>query len=216
MINSTHNMINYSEFDAWATDYDEAVRLADEKDKYPFAGYKKMMASIFTALKEQSMATILDVGVGTGVLAAALYNSGHIITAIDFSREMLVIAKSKMPKATFYQCDFANELPAEISGAKYDFIISTYALHHLHDELKVTFIKSLLCYLNDNGTIIIGDIGFPTRTELDACRAQNAGDWDDDEYYFVFSELIDTLKNICSITYEQISHCAGIVKIRLL
>lgn len=207
-------MIDSREFDAWAGDYDEAVRLADEKDEYPFAGYKRIMDAVYACVNERGTAKILDVGVGTGTLAAALYERGHSITGIDFSSEMLAIARNKMSGAVFYQCDFANGLPPEIAGEKYDFIISTYALHHLPDELKVIFVKSLLSYLDDNGTIIIGDIGFPTGAELNACREQNDDDWDDDEYYFVFSELADALKDVCSVSCEQISHCAGIAKIR--
>ena len=216
MADSKHDMIDYHVFDIWAGEYDEEVRLADENDKYPFAGYKKIMDYIFNEAIKQNSANILDVGVGTGTLASALYKHGHIITGIDFSSEMLAIAKHKMPYATFYQCDFTDGLPSKITGNKYDFIISTYALHHLPDTLKEMFIKSLLPYLNTNGAILIGDIGFKTRNEFDKCHKQNADDWDDNEYYFVFSELIETLKCVATVTYEQMSHCGGVLEIRAL
>ena len=206
-------MVDYHSFDVWADDYDEDVRLADEKNEYPFAGYKKIISSIYSTVTKSRSAKVLDIGVGTGTLAVALYERGHIITGIDFSREMLAIAQPKMPNAKFFQCDFAHELPPEIKANKYDFIISTYALHHLTDVLKVTFIKSLLPYLNNNGAILIGDIGFTTRVEYNECKKQNSDDWDDTEYYFVFSELTDALKNECSITYEQMSHCGGLLEI---
>jgi putative AdoMet-dependent methyltransferase len=216
MDNNTHEMLDSSVFDVWSGSYDEEVRLADENDEYPFAGYKRIMDLIFAAVAKRTTAKVLDVGIGTGTLATALYGCGHIVTGIDFSSEMLAIARSKMPDASFYQCNFADGLPAGISGMKYDFIISTYALHHLPDELKAPFIKSLLPYLSDGGVIIIGDIGFPTRIEFDECHKQNADDWDDDEYYFVFSELIDVLKDTCLITYNQMSHCAGIIEIQAM
>jgi len=209
-------MVDNHSFDVWANDYDEDVRLADEKNEYPFAGYNKIMHSIYTTVMKSNSAYVLDIGVGTGTLAAALYERGHIITGIDFSREMLAIAKPKMPNATFLQCDFTNELPPEIKAIKYDFIISTYALHHLPDVLKVTFIKSLLPYLSNYGTVLIGDIGFTTRVEYNECKNRNSDDWDDNEYYFVFSELTDALKNDCSITYEQMSHCGGLLEIKAL
>ena len=209
-------MLNYSVFDKWASDYNEEVRLADEKNEYPFAGYRRIMESIYDSVVKQGKSPIkvLDVGVGTGTLAGALYDCGNNITGIDFSNEMLATSMKKMPNASFYQCDFSVGLPSAIEGIKYDAIISTYALHHLPDELKVTFIQSLLPYLNDGGTVYIGDIGFPTRAEYCICHEQNADDWDDDEYYFVFSEIIDELKDTCSIAYKHISFCAGIIEIR--
>ena len=211
-----YDMIDYHVFDVWAGGYDEEVRLANENNAYPFAGYKKIMDFIYSAVIKQNATKVLDVGVGTGTIAAALYENGQTITGIDFSSEMLAIAKQKMPNATFFQCDFVDGLPPEIIGEKYDFIISTYTLHHLPDTLKVAFIKSLLPYLNNSGAILIGDIGFPTRFEYDKCHEENADDWDDNEYYFVFSELSDALKHACAVTYEQMSHCGGVMEIRVL
>jgi len=144
-----------------------------------------------------------------------LYEGGNVITGVDFSNEMLSISKSKMPNAKFHQFNFAEGLPSEIEKMKYDFIISTYALHHLTDSLKVTLIKSLLNYLNENGVIIIGDISFQTRDELEVCKTEsNPNDWDDDEFFFVFSEISQELKDICFISYKQISHCGGILEIK--
>jgi len=207
-------MIESNVFDMWAGGYDNEVQLDDDNNEYPFAGYKKVMNSIYSAVMKKSPANVLDIGIGTGTLALKLYEGGNTITGVDFSDEMLSIAKPKMPEANFYQFDFAQGLPPEMAEMKYDFIISTYALHHLTDSLKITFIKSLLNHLNDGGSILIGDIGFPTRFEFDECKKQYIDDWDDDEYYFVFSEIKQELGDSCSMLYEQISHCGGIMKIR--
>jgi putative AdoMet-dependent methyltransferase len=204
-------MMNSNIFDVWASEYDKDVRLADENNEYPFAGYKKIMSTIFAQVNEKSAAAVLDIGVGTGTLSAALYEARHNITGIDFSSEMLAIAKAKMPNASFHQCDMAHGLPPEIAAAQYDFIISTYALHHLTDALKAEFIKSLLPHLRETGVIIIGDVDFATRDDLKVCEAQNADDWDDEEFYFVFDELADALGDACLATFEKISHCAGIL-----
>jgi putative AdoMet-dependent methyltransferase len=215
MADNTHDMAACNVFNVWSGDYDEDVRLTDENKDYPFAGYKKIVDMIYAAATKRFPASVLDIGVGTGTLAAALYEHGQTITGIDFSDKMLAIAKAKMPNAMFYQCDFTKWLPYELKEAKYDFIISTYALHHLPDPLKATFIKSLLPLLSDNGAMLIGDIGFPDRAELEECKKQNASGWDDSEYYLVFSELIDALKDVCEITYEQTSHCGGVMEIRM-
>lgn len=201
-------------FDMWANGYDISVKISDDNDKYPFAGYKKLMNDIYSTVMKKGPATILDIGIGTGTLAAKLYESGHAITGVDFSNEMLSIAKSKMPEANFYKFDFTQGLPAELAEMKYDFIISTYALHHLTDSSKIAFTKSLLNHLNDGGAILFGDVGFLTRLELEKCKEQNSpDDWDDDEYYFVFSEMKQGLEGSCLMSYKQISHCAGVIEI---
>ena len=203
-------------FNMWANGYDNAVQLTDDNNKYPFAGYKKLMNAIYSKVMKKSPASVLDIGIGTGTLAVKLYEGGNTITGIDFSSEMLSISKPKMPNANFYQFDFGQGLPPEMAEMKYDFIISTYAIHHLTDSRKVAFIKSLLSHLNKDGSILIGDVGFATRAKLDECKEQySPGEWDDDEYYFVFSEIEQELKGSCTVSYEQISHCAGIIEIRL-
>jgi len=210
-------MLESSVFDMWADGYDKEVQLSDDNNEYPFAGYKKVMNKIYSIIMEKSPASVLDIGIGTGTLALKLYEGGNKITGVDFSSEMLAIAKPKMPTAKLIQFDFAHGLPPEIAGAKYDFIISTYALHHLTDPLKISFIKSLLRYLNEGGLIIIGDIGFAARHEFDECKAQyDEDEWDDDEYPFVFSEICSKLSGNCLAAFEIISHCAGILEVRLL
>ena len=39
-------MLNSYGFDVWADGYDESVRLADESDAYPFAGYATILKEI--------------------------------------------------------------------------------------------------------------------------------------------------------------------------
>ena len=72
-----------------------------------------------------------------------------------------------MPRANLIEWDISNGLPNEILSKKYDAIVSTYALHHLTDEDKITFIQQLLPLLNAGGKIYIGDIAFQTREDLE-------------------------------------------------
>jgi len=86
-------------------------------------------------------AKILDLGVGTGVLSSMLYEAGSSITALDCSPNMLTAAKEKMPDATFIQWDFSNGLPERLleQAGYYDYVISTYALHHLNEENRLKY-----------------------------------------------------------------------------
>lgn len=207
-------MLDNHDFDLWAGDYDKTVNASDENDSYPFAGYKKLMNAIYGTVMKRNPARVLDIGIGTGTLSTRLYEQGNVITGIDFSAEMLEKARLKMPDAKLFQCDFSKGLPEELSNTAFDFIISTYAIHHLADDEKIAFITSLLSLLSENGSIIIGDVSFQTRNDLESCKESSGDDWDDNEFYYVFSEIEARLKSRCALTYHQFSHCAGIMEIR--
>ena len=188
-------------FDLWADGYDKSVQLSEENDEYPFAGYKDVLNTIYNIVHKREKAKILDIGFGTGILTKKLYDDGYEIYGIDFSQKMIEIAKEKMPLASLIKYDFSKGLPEEIKDNSFDYIISTYAMHHLEDEEKNEFIEKLENYLNKGGKIIIGDIAFKTRELLEKCKANYNEYWDDEEIYFVFEELKESLynKNITSI-----------------
>ncbi len=206
-------MLNNQGFDLWANDYDRTVNISEENNEYPFAGYKDVLNYIYNQAKEQIGSNILDIGFGTGILTNQLYNYGYNITGIDFSSNMIDIAKKKMPDALLINWDFAKGLPEKIRSCKFDYIISTYAIHHLTDEEKIKFIKSLANLLNTNGKVLIGDISFETRKELEECNNRYKEIWDNDEIYFTADEIKDALNDTCYCTYIKISHCAGVLTV---
>lgn len=209
-------MLDSYGFNMWAGDYDKSVDIADDNDDYPFAGYKKLMNAIYGTVMKKSPVKVLDIGIGTGILASRLYEEGNEITGIDFSSEMLNKAREKMPNAKLIQFDFSKGLPNDLNNIKFDYIISTYALHHLTDIEKAEFIPSLLDYLNETGSIIIGDVSFQNRDDLEKCRESCNGSWDVDEFYFIFSELSNKLSEKCTLSYHQFSHCSGVLEVRHL
>lgn len=201
-------MLNNSGFNLWADGYDKSVGISDEENVYPFARYKKVMNRIFGEVMEHGDAKVLDIGFGTATLAKRLYDNGCAIFGQDFSKRMIEIAKEKMPGAHLYMGDFSKGLCSELLEHKYDFIVSTYALHHLDDARKVDFINGLLPLLNDGGKILIGDVAFMTRSELEKCKNDAGNKWDDDEIYFVFDEIKGHFPKMC---FEQISYCSGVL-----
>ena len=203
-------MLDNKGFDLWADGYDEAVGLSDEDNTYPFAGYKDVLGSIFRTVMEKPGATVLDIGFGTGTLTTKLYEHGCDVYGQDFSARMIELASAKMPGAHLYQGDFAQGLAEPLRNRKYDYIIATYSLHHLTDDRKVVFLRSLAECLAEGGKILIGDVAFETRTELEQC-ARDAGDeWDDEELYCVADELRAFFP---SLRFEKVSFCAGILTI---
>ena len=208
-------MLDNKGFDLWADGYDKSVQLCEEDNEYPFAGYKDVLNTIYNIIHRKEKAKVLDIGFGTGVLTKKLYDDGYEIYGIDFSERMLEISKEKMPLAKLVQYDFSRGLPKELENIQFDYIISTYAMHHLEDEDKIKFINKLEKYLSRDGRIIIGDIAFETRELLEQCKVKYENYWDDEEIYFVFDELKEFFPKE-DISFTTISHCAGIIQLRKL
>lgn len=204
-------MLDKNGFDLWADGYDKVVGLSDEDNRYPFAGYKDVLGNIFARVTEKSPCRVLDLGFGTGVLTARLYEAGCEIFGQDFSPNMISKAKAKMPGASLFCGDFSKGLADEITANRFDAIVATYSLHHIPDADKPLFIRGLYALLNCGGTLLIGDVAFRTRAELEKCRAEAGDEWDDEEYYFVFDELESLLPGL---GFKKISHCAGILSLR--
>lgn len=204
-------MLNSNGFDVWADGYDESVRLADESDAYPFAGYATILKEIYGRVCASGAKAVLDIGFGTGTLAGQLYQQGCDVFGQDFSSRMIRLAQGKMPRAQLYQGDFSLGLVQELKQQRYDAIIATYALHHLTDEQKVAFLQELLPLLQDNGCIYVGDVAFATRAQLEQCKAQAGDDWDASEIYFIYDELKQAFPQL---RFEPVSHCAGLLTLK--
>lgn len=206
-------MLNSEGFDLWANNYDNDVNINQENNNYPFAGYKEVLNGIYRLVRQKDRAKVLDIGFGTGILTTQLYRSGCMITGIDFSSKMIDIAKCKMPEARLIKCDFSKGLPSEITNQAFDYIISTYAMHHLEDGAKISLIKSICDLLAPNGLILIGDVSFETEEELGKCKERYSNVWDNDEYYFVVDGIRQKLGDAYYCNYKKVSHCAGILTI---
>lgn len=48
-------MLNNKGFNLWADNYDETVQVSEENDRYPFAGYKEILNSIFNEAMQKSI-----------------------------------------------------------------------------------------------------------------------------------------------------------------
>ena len=201
-------MLNNKGFDIWADGYDKAVDASDEANSYPFAGYKEILTRIYRIIMEKPGAAVLDIGFGTGTLTTKLYESGCIIYGQDFSSGMIKLASAKMPDAHLYQGDITNGLVAPLLLQRYDFIVTTYCLHHLTDEQKKVFLRLMPDQLKENGQILIGDVAFQTRGDLEKCKQEAGDEWDDEEIYFVVDEM---KKEFPGLKFTKVSYCAGIL-----
>ncbi len=203
-------MLNEEGFDRWAEDYDADTARSDGEGSYPFAGYRRVLDAIARRVLARGTPTVLDIGFGTGTLTERLCRAGCEVFGQDFSPEMLAGARERMPEATLRLGDFRRGLVPALAEREYECIVATYSLHHLTDGEKTAFLRELRGRLRPGGEILVGDVAFETRAELEACRAGAGEAWDEEEVYFVAGEL---RRDFPGLRFEKLSPCAGVLSL---
>lgn len=203
-------MLDTTGFDNWAESYDGTVSQSKADNSYPFAGYDELMDHIYSRIKAGPGMRVLDMGFGTGTLIKRLYDEGYTISGVDFSPHMIDLAREKMPSARLLRHDFAQGLPTELSSEEFDFIICTYAIHHLSDEQKNSFIAEMMEHLAPDGALLIGDVAFESAQGLEACRIAYMDEWDEDEVYLVLDKVRE---HFPQVEFRKMSFCSGVMSL---
>lgn len=197
-----------SDFDAWAEQYDQDVTV----DGFPFTGYARVLDEIVRQAQAAPGMRVLDLGTGTGNLAARFAALGCELWCTDYSPKMLELARAKLPAARFFEHDLRQPFPPELAQ-RFDCIISGYVFHHLELPGKVALAARLIAeHLVPGGRLVIADLSFPDAQARDAiCQA--AGDRGDEEPYWIAAEALPALRAAgIPAAYTQVSDCAGIYR----
>jgi SAM-dependent methyltransferase len=78
--------------------------------------------------------TVLDTATGSGILAAAFADRGHVVTGLDLSERMLRRARKRFPAIDFRAFDLVD-LPG-IAANSYGIVSCGYLLHGLSVEFR--------------------------------------------------------------------------------
>lgn len=100
-------------------------------DRYldTFAGITRETVPLLVSAGEiHSGNEVLEIGSGPGHVADMLVKTGASVTAIDFSLEMVQVARTRYPHITFKQAD-AEQLPFD--DESFDVVVANYVVHHL-------------------------------------------------------------------------------------
>jgi len=141
-------------FNSISQDYDKL------NDIMSFGLHKKIKFLSTKGLNLPQNAKILDLCTGTGDLTKILkkeYPTSEVI-GVDFSSEMLKIARKKNRDFTFIEAD-CTELPFE--DEKFDLCVISFGLRNIENIEKA--LKEIYRVLKSGGTFINIDLGKPNK-----------------------------------------------------
>lgn len=141
-------------FDAQAPTYDTGMEGEHARRLYPH-----VLAEVTRAAAGDSVPRLLDLGCGTGALAALVLEGvpGARLSCVDLSPEMVEVARKRLgDRADVLLCD-AERLP--FRDGSFDVVWCNDSFHHYPDPERAAF--QAWRVLAPGGTFIIGDAWQP-------------------------------------------------------
>jgi len=131
----------------------------------------------------------IDLGAGTGVLAAKLNLLGASMTAVEQSAEMLALLRSQYPELEGKQ---GNLLALPLQRASYHFVASTFALQSLRNEEQLLALDEMDRILLPGGRICLVGLTEATDIEHPESVCQRLSQHLDQLGYETYLSLIDS------------------------
>lgn len=144
------------DFDSQASRYDEQVSRENEGFNI-HENYEEALDMTLHWVNPVPEETGLDIGIGTGNLAARFSKQGVVMKGVDQSMEMLKQCDIKHPDI---ETKLGNFLALPYMDGSFDFIVTSYALHHLTDDQKVMALVEMKRVLKAGGRICLTDLMF--------------------------------------------------------
>ncbi|MEH1951033.1 MAG: class I SAM-dependent methyltransferase [Nostoc sp.] len=138
--------------------------------------YNEMLEVITRCLPSTSR-RILELGCGTGELSLKILNRfpDCQVIALDYSPRMLQFAQDKITAAGYEQRwtgikadfgDWANNPENLDIGSKFDACVSSLAIHHLQDKMKLKLFERIAASLTQDGCFWNADPTLPESPAL--------------------------------------------------
>lgn len=149
--------------------------------------YEEML-EILSVCLPPTPTQILELGSGTGELSLQIlrrYPQAKL-TAVDYSPRMLEYAQSKIGEAGYgervrwIQADFGDwalDADAVPVGSGFDACVSSLAIHHLTDEIKLRLFQRISQVLNPGGCFWNADPSPPQARALDSVYETVKEEW---------------------------------------
>ncbi|MDR6552644.1 methyltransferase domain-containing protein [Paenibacillus qinlingensis] len=171
-------------FDHLASEHDQLV----QENQRKYKDYEEALRLIVKWVSPVRGERGLDIGTGTGNLAGRLIVEGVVMAGVDQSIEMLKKCQRKFPEM---ETKLGNFLALPYLDGKFDFVVSSFAFHHLTDDQKRLAIKEMRRVLKPHGRICIADL---MTDSIEGAVGEKGED------YIPLSELVDVFESNGYIT----------------
>lgn len=143
------------------------VQTTADKPFNLYRNYDEALEQTLQSIAPQPGETGLDIGTGTGNLAGRMLRQGAVMTGIDQSREMLRTCRLKYPQM---QVKLGNFLALPFADQSFDFVVSSFAFHHLGPDQQQLALEEIQRVLKASGTsrICLTDLMFTDSAHRDA------------------------------------------------
>lgn len=187
------NWEDHWNFDSQAEDYDSSLKKSGFRfNVHEF--YDEALATAVNHVQPNPGEVGLDIGIGTGNLAAKCMENGASMIGVDQSEEMLRVCHEKLPDIDTRHGHF---LALPVMDKQVGFIVTSYALHHLTDDEKLMALQEMDRVLAEGGRIAIADLMFEDTRSKDEVlnRFEAEGNHEaifaiNDEYYGLCTKLV--------------------------
>jgi putative AdoMet-dependent methyltransferase len=177
---------NFDEY-GWVDRYDEEV--AGDSELY--ARYSEVLGAVVQLAAPRDGRRVLDIGAGTGTLAAMCVAHGAHVVGLDPSERMLARARAKPEGSASAQfiCVPDPFLEIPFPDAAFDAVVTTYAFHHVPHRDKPAAVKEMLRVLRPDGIWVSGDLAFQNVAAEREALARYS--WLEEEYFARIDEMRD-------------------------
>ncbi|MBP1962531.1 MerR family transcriptional regulator [Paenibacillus aceris] len=187
-------------FDHQAFTHDNNVANNDREYK----DYEKALQTTVSWVAPKAGERGLDIGTGTGNLAAKFLDKDIHMAGIDQSIEML---KHCGRKHAQMELKLGNFLAIPYLDGQFDFIVTSFALHHISDDQKKLALGEMRRVLKPHGRICITDLMFVNEVHKEQYMASlEQQEKNDDihriqnEYYAMSTSLLNWFEENSYIT----------------
>lgn len=176
------NWIDKWDYNRLAPTHDERVAVNSGN----YADYEQTLEFIVRKIHPATGEQGLDIGTGTGNLAVKFIEQGAVMSGVDQSKEMLRLCQKKHLSL---ETRIGNFLALPYLEEQFDFVVSSFAFHHLGPEQQLLALEEMRRVIKPRGRICIADLmeaepgESQRRVESDYPAVQALVDWFADNGY---------------------------------
>jgi SAM-dependent methyltransferase len=150
-------------------------------------------------------ASILDIGCGAGVKSKYLSNKGFKVTGMDFSEEMIGIAKREVPNVDFMVGDIYE---LDSFQNTFDAVFAQAVLLHIPKEKVLEVLQKFKNKLNPNGILYIAVKEVKNGVDNEIVKENDYGyEYERFFSYFTLPEIKDYIEKIgLELVWENVAN----------